>query len=681
MESTTSFESMTSFPRASAWSIRGAVCGTLAILGVTALGTVPAFGVTNVFVQNNTPFAFSASAQQTGAALRADAWQRGATVVAPGRRELVVRFNRDSGITAGQTFFFTTTLIKDGGPPLLLRQQLRGSTIGSHLWQSLAGPGFADPWYDDRGTHAATWIAGATAFRVLYRAYFTGTDDNVEYIVQYAYPIEPSDASTLNVLAYNIYMRPTLLFKNGQAIRARLLPPQLRGYDVIVFSEAFDDDARRTLLAGLAAEYPHATRILGRDGVVTQDGGVIIVSRWPIVAQDQRRFGDVCAGTDCGADKGVLYAKIDKQGRPYHVFGSHTQAWPTAEGQAIRARQFQIIRAFIDSKGIPATEPVLIAGDLNVDRLRYPAELDRMLRTLNAELPQIVGYGATNDPWTNTLAEQGKPAEYLDYVLWSKSHRRPADALNEARILRAAEEWKEFGWEFAMWDLSDHYPVRGRFRFEDQPPYPDFASQAPCTPMFYSAAPSAPASLGGIWGDVGMTDRDRIVVRLRPTAPGGLVYQVSTLERVAVTGRRADVTASGEGQAFALKRGWPYDKAIYFMSPADRQGGVGVLAQQAPSAAPPPSGLTGEPPASFDPLARRGIVGDPPRRALQEPGVLGRLLNVYTMSLSNGVSLQVFIQCDSTVTPTVHRLRYLRTAADGRTLTDVMLRRSQDPPR
>jgi sphingomyelin phosphodiesterase len=670
----------TTAPRpAPARSTRAAVCGTLVMLAVMALGAVPAFGVTNVFVQNNTPFAFSASAQQGGAALRADAWQRGAAVIAPGRRELVVRFNRDSGITAGQTFFFTTTLIKDGGPPLLLRQQLRGSTVGSHLWQSLAGPGFADPWYEDRGTHAATWITGATAFRVLYRAYFTGTDDDVEYILQYAYPIEPSDAGTLNVLAYNIYMRPTFLFKNGQSIRARLLPPQLKGYDAIVFSEAFDDDARRDLLKALRADYPFATRILGRDGIVSQDGGVIIVSRWPIVAEDERRFGGVCAGTDCGADKGVVYAKIDKQGRPYHVFGSHTQAWPTAEGQAIRARQFGLIKAFIDSKKIPPDEPVLIAGDLNVDRVRYPAELDRMLRTLGAELPRIVGYGATNDPWTNTLAEQGRPAEYLDYVLWSKAHRRPADALNEARILRAAEEWKEYGWEFAMWDLSDHYPVRGRFRFEDQPPYPDFASHEPCTPMFYLAASSVPASLGGIWGDAGMTDRGRIVVRLRPTAPGSLVYQVSTVERVTVTGRRADVTVSAEGQSFALKPGWPYEKAIYFMSPADRQ--VGVLAQQAPSEAPPASRLGGEPPRTLDALVRGGIVRDPPRRTLQAPGVLDRLLNVYTMALPNGVKLQVFIQCDASVTPTVHRLRYLRTAADGSTLTDVMLWRSQDPPR
>lgn len=655
-------------------------CTGLIILVVLALGSVPVFAETNVFVQNNTPFAFSVATQQSGASLRADAWQRGVNFIGPGRRDAVVRFNRDSGITDGQTFFFSTALTKDAGNSVHLLQQLRGSTIGSHMWQSLAGPGFTDPWYDDRNTHAATWSSGGISFRVLYRAYFTGTDDNIEYIIQYAYPIEAGDASTFNVLAYNIYMRPTSLFKNGQEIRARLLPAQLRGYDALIFSEAFDDDVRGRLLAGLRAEYPYATSILGSDRAFEQDGGVIIVSRWPVVGQDQRLFRDVCAGSDCQADKGVLYAKIEKQGRPYHIFASHTQAWPTTEAQAIRARQFGIIKAFIDSKQIPSVEPVLIAGDLNVDRLRYPGEFSQMLRILNAEFPPTAGYGSTNDPSTNTLAEQGKPAEYLDYVLWSKAHKRPAEALNEVRILRSAEEWKEFGWEFAMWDLSDHYPVRGRFRFEDQPQYPDFQAYEPCKPMFYSAATSAPASLAGIWGDYGMTDRDKIVVRLAGTPRGAGVYRVSTVERVIVAGRRREVTSSAEGQYFALSHGWPYDKPIYYVSPAYRPvGAIGAGARVEPP--PKPPALRDAPRASGV-LGQRGTATGPLARAPIEAGrVMSQVLQVYTMSLPNDVRLQVFIQCDERVSPMVHRIRYLRTASDGKTLTDVMLRRSQDPPR
>src|SRR5690348_3807387 len=46
-------------------------------------------------------------------------------------------------------------------------------------------------------------------------------------------------ASNFRVLAYNIYMRPAGVFADDQADRGAALPSKLRGFDVIVFSEAF----------------------------------------------------------------------------------------------------------------------------------------------------------------------------------------------------------------------------------------------------------------------------------------------------------------------------------------------------------------------------------------------------------------------------------------------------------
>lgn len=277
--------------------------------------------------------------------------------------------------------------------------------------------------------------------------------------------IEPRPSATaISVLAYNIYMRPTTLFKNGQSIRAGLLPRYLRGYDVLIFSEAFDDDVRRKLLGLLRGEYPHATRVVGTDRGVEQDGGVIIVSRWPIEKQEQRRFGRTCAGSDCKADKGVAYARINKQGRRYHIFGTHTQAWPTAEGARVRRQQFQIIRHFIQSLAIPRTEPVIIGGDLNVDKIRARSEYSEMLRLLEAAHPPTSGHPYSFDPRTNKLASSG-PSEFLDYVLYSRVHLLPREARNEIRRIRSVSAWKEFPFEKDSFDLSDHYPVFGHFRF------------------------------------------------------------------------------------------------------------------------------------------------------------------------------------------------------------------------
>ncbi|MGB3534218.1 MAG: endonuclease/exonuclease/phosphatase family protein [Microcoleaceae cyanobacterium] len=141
-----------------------------------------------------------------------------------------------------------------------------------------------------------------------------------------AHPIAASPPQTLDVLSYNIYMRPRFLFFDGQEIQADLLPNKIQGYDVIIFQEAFDDRVRNNLPNRLNNEYPYKTKILGSDKGIRQDGGVIMVSQWPIKAQYQRLFSNICAAEDCLADKGVLYAQINKQGQIYHLFGTHIQS-------------------------------------------------------------------------------------------------------------------------------------------------------------------------------------------------------------------------------------------------------------------------------------------------------------------------------------------------------------------
>jgi endonuclease/exonuclease/phosphatase family metal-dependent hydrolase len=263
--------------------------------------------------------------------------------------------------------------------------------------------------------------------------------------------------NSFNVLAYNIYMRPTSLFYNDQSDRGAVLPSKLRGFDVIVFSEAFDDAVRDQILADLQGEYPYRTKILGSDRVFEQDGGVIIVSRWPITAQAERLFGDICTGdfSDCLADKGVLYARIEKHGRTHHVFASHTQAGDSSDRRQTRMRQFGVIKDFIDSRRLSDTEPVFIAGDLNVDKYDS-GEFDEMLRILDAWYPRPFGHPYTVDSIINRRAGG---LSYLDYVLVSNRHLQPISAIIETLIPRSPTP---FGGDY---DLSDHFPVFGHFMF------------------------------------------------------------------------------------------------------------------------------------------------------------------------------------------------------------------------
>lgn len=294
-------------------------------------------------------------------------------------------------------------------------------------------------------------------------------------VVSYCGAAGPARAASFELLAYNTWMRPSVLFPGeAQGPRAQLLARELEGYDALVLAELFDARARHTILSGLAARgYRYLTRPLGRDGVLVKDGGVVIASRWPIVAQDQRLFG-VCVNThlclgsrclvgDCNAQKGVVYACVEKEGQRYHLFGSHAQAGHFPAAREVRARQMQIIRAFVEEQRIPRGEPVLIAGDLNVDRAAAGEEYRHALRVLGARPPPDRGApGYSFDPATNSWARDDSPRDprqQIDHILVSRDHLRPTRAFFEVRPVRAGGQ-----------DLSDHHAVHAYLEFPATPP-------------------------------------------------------------------------------------------------------------------------------------------------------------------------------------------------------------------
>ena len=80
----------------------------------------------------------------------------------------------------------------------------------------------------------------------------------------------------------------------------------------------------------------------------------------------------------------------------------------------------------------------------------------------------------TDLPWNctycfgiNDLASDAAEGQVvLDYIVTSNAHRRPKDAELETLRLLTWQPWKEFFWESDHHDLSDHYPLRGRFTLE-----------------------------------------------------------------------------------------------------------------------------------------------------------------------------------------------------------------------
>lgn len=268
-----------------------------------------------------------------------------------------------------------------------------------------------------------------------------------------------SNSQELHVLSYNLYMRaPRLFFWNQQKERTLYLPQVLKGYDVLVLQEVFGAGIREQLIDSLSAAYPFQSNLLGKDGILNQDGGVLVLSKWPIITENHVLYGDTCAGADCLAQKGAIYNKIKKGDQIYHLLSTHMQA--SAEHREIRSGQFNLMYKLKEQMNIPTNEPVLIAGDLNVNMFKDAenGEYAEMMESLHAIYP---GYKESKalEPTIDAAAnshKEGTNKSYLDYVLYDRDHLAPDSAYNEVRIFKIGDL-----------DLSDHYAVYGYYSFED----------------------------------------------------------------------------------------------------------------------------------------------------------------------------------------------------------------------
>ena len=304
---------------------------------------------------------------------------------------------------------------------------------------------------------------------------------------------EADHLTKFTVVQYNIMDRPFWAGHDGQRERVCRVPLALarsiaaeEHVDVLVFNESFSGICAGDLgLTDLLAYYgwPHHLPTVSawwKPG----NGGIFIASKWPII-DSQGMVYTACRGSDCLAAKGVQYAGIEKRldGRikRYHVFATHMQAWGGAEAAAVRGEQAGEMARFVERQDIPSTEPVLLAGDLNTrgpDNPQFQAFID----ILGVAMPPIVGERRGTMDVDNTLF--GRGPWWVDYVLPSMTHQQPIKAGLEAIALRPEQPFAIclaaglrpfYVSPYAatctktlhVRDLSDHYPVIGRFEYAE----------------------------------------------------------------------------------------------------------------------------------------------------------------------------------------------------------------------
>ncbi|GGX29617.1 sphingomyelin phosphodiesterase [Streptomyces noursei] len=294
----------------------------------------------------------------------------------------------------------------------------------------------------------------------------------------------PSAASAprLKVLTYNTFLMSKNLYPNwGQDHRAQAIASAdfFHDNDVVVLQEAFDNSSSDALKSQAAAEYPHQTPVVGRSrsgwdatggaysAVTPEDGGVTLLSKWPVLREEQYIYKDAC-GSDSFSNKGFVYAVLDVNGTKVHVVGTHTQSTDSGcqagEAAADRAKQLKEMDAFLDAKNIPADEEIMVAGDMNIDS--HGSEYDALLA--NADLVPAdsrTGHPYSFDTQENSIAAYrypNDPREDLDYVLFRNGHARPTGWRNTV-IKEQSAPWTVSSWgkDYTYTNLSDHYPVVG----------------------------------------------------------------------------------------------------------------------------------------------------------------------------------------------------------------------------
>lgn len=266
--------------------------------------------------------------------------------------------------------------------------------------------------------------------------------------------LKANSDDSLKVLSWNIYMLPVSIKKVGQANRVAYIASQLNksDYDVIVFQEAFDRDARYGLSKLMRAQYPYQEGPAnGKPSMFRLNSGIWILSKYPMKYLDEIHYKQN-VGVDKVARKGVLLVEINKNGKLYQIAGTHLQAGASKKKDAVRLSQFNEIKELL-AKHEQNGNPQLICGDFNTpktDKINYHL----MLETLKVQDgPMESSLQHTYDCANNDLA-YGSSAykEILDYIFVKDN----ATKLNLSRrkIVAFTAKWHE-----KKKHLSDHYAV------------------------------------------------------------------------------------------------------------------------------------------------------------------------------------------------------------------------------
>lgn len=399
-------------------------------------------------------------------------WGKEAVVLQPYESKRVLWFVRNIGVKLNQAYQFRVTVNSAAhATPLEFDFDMKanptyGSTLASH-WKQGNASDLPHDWLLVNNQVDVATVEGAGSSVTLYAKTWRPSlqlFNDYQIVIDADHGLTPWESSPdhLSVLTYNTQMMPLIAGAvdrlNQPDVRVTVIPSTIATFDVVVMQELFDKDLRETMVKGMSATYPYHTVVVGEHSEKMLTGGVMIFSRWPITYEKDWVY-IAGSGLDDLAAKGVAYAVINKLGKRYHVFGTHLEAGVSDSFEQVRVQQLREMSHFISDQNIPDTEPVIMAGDFNIDR--DSREADPMKQTLQALPLASHGFEYSMDPNTNTMTTDTVRSR-IDFIFPQLGHRLPSSAYDRVFVNRAfkiGELWPRF-------DLSDHYPVAAYFQYD-----------------------------------------------------------------------------------------------------------------------------------------------------------------------------------------------------------------------
>lgn len=258
----------------------------------------------------------------------------------------------------------------------------------------------------------------------------------------------------LSLLTWNVHMLPSIAQRSGQKKRAKIIVEQLQysNYDVIVFTEAFNNRARRIIAKGLKKTFPYKLGPANKHTPFKINSGLFVMGKQALKHIDEIAY-EYGKKSDRWASKGALMLSVNKDSVEYQIIATHLQAdyTPFAEYKNIRATQLNAINYGLLSVYGKDKVPQIITGDLNIDKFLNKTEYKIMLDILDAQDGDLPP-GEYTFIASDYVSKKDSSRCILDYTLYRPNATAPVSIERKVRKFKQA-------WKPNKFDLSDHYAL------------------------------------------------------------------------------------------------------------------------------------------------------------------------------------------------------------------------------